>query len=54
MRHSAADFVVLAKAESAKEVHDAGWLMAQAGAGDDRDAAGGARRRRDRAGDAPA
>lgn len=28
VRHSAADFIVLAKAESAKQVHDAGWLMA--------------------------
>jgi citrate lyase subunit beta/citryl-CoA lyase len=27
VRHSAADYVVLAKAENAKEVHDAGWLM---------------------------
>lgn len=27
VRHSAADYIVLAKAESAKEVHDAGWLM---------------------------
>ena len=27
LRHSAADYVVLAKAESAKDVHDAGWLM---------------------------
>lgn len=29
IRHSAADFIVLAKAESAKQVHDAGWLMAK-------------------------
>ena len=35
----AADFVVLAKAESAKQVHDAGLADDQAGAGDDRDAA---------------
>jgi citrate lyase subunit beta/citryl-CoA lyase len=27
VRQSAADFIVLAKAESAKQVHDAGWLM---------------------------
>lgn len=27
VRHSAADLIVLAKAESAKQVHDAGWLM---------------------------
>jgi citrate lyase subunit beta/citryl-CoA lyase len=27
VRHSAADYIVLAKAENAKEVHDAGWLM---------------------------
>ena len=27
VRHSAADYIVLAKTESAKEVHDAGWLM---------------------------
>jgi (3S)-malyl-CoA thioesterase len=27
IRRSAADYIVLAKAESAKEVHDAGWLM---------------------------
>lgn len=27
VRHSAADFIVLAKAENAKQVHDAGWLM---------------------------
>ena len=29
MRHAAADFIVLAKAESAKEAHDAEWLMAR-------------------------
>jgi len=29
IRHSAADFIVLAKAESAKQVHDAGWLLAR-------------------------
>lgn len=27
VRHARADYIVLAKAESAKEVHDAGWLM---------------------------
>jgi len=27
VRHAAADFIVLAKAESAKQVHDAGYLM---------------------------
>ena len=27
VRHSAADYIILAKAESAKEVHDAGWLV---------------------------
>jgi len=27
LRRSAADFIVLAKAETAKQVHDAGWLM---------------------------
>jgi citrate lyase subunit beta/citryl-CoA lyase len=27
VRQSAADFIVLAKAESAKQAHDAGWLM---------------------------
>jgi citrate lyase subunit beta/citryl-CoA lyase len=29
MRRSAADYIVLAKAESAKEAHDAEWLMAR-------------------------
>jgi (3S)-malyl-CoA thioesterase len=29
IRHSNADFIVLAKAESAKQVHDAGWLVAK-------------------------
>lgn len=27
IRHSAADYIVLAKAQNAKQVHDAGWLM---------------------------
>lgn len=27
VRHAQADYIVLAKAESAKDVHDAGWLM---------------------------
>lgn len=29
IRHSATDFIILAKAETPKEVHDAGWLMSK-------------------------
>ena len=51
---AAADFVVLAKAESAKQVHDAGWLMGKPVLAMIETPRGGDRRRRDRAGLAPA